>query len=98
MWRSLRGSPGGFIAGTELRPIIGWPKRSYYRESGVESDVFEASLLAGLERNFRGFEASLLWGKTQDQTAGNERERDRVRERDTRVSKTATRPRCGLVA
>ena len=30
------------------------------------------------ERNFRVFEASLLWGNTEDRTAGNERERDRV--------------------
>ena len=56
------------------------------------------------ERNFRVFEASLVWGNTEDRAAGNERERDRVRERerererDTRVSKTATRKRCGLVA
>ena len=33
------------------------------------------------ERNFRVFEATLLWGNTEDRTAGNERERDRVRER-----------------
>ena len=31
------------------------------------------------ERNFRVFEASTTWGKEQDRTAGNERERDRVR-------------------
>ena len=35
-----------------------------------------------MERNFRVFEASQLWGKTEDRTAGNERERDRVRERE----------------
>ena len=35
-----------------------------------------------MERNFRVFEASLLWGKTQDHTAGKQRERDRVRERE----------------
>ena len=34
-----------------------------------------------LERNFRVFEASLLWGKTEDRTAGKQSERDRVRER-----------------
>ena len=54
------------------------------------------------EWDFRVFEACLVWGNAEDRTAGNERERDRVREReierDTRVSKTATRPRCGLVA
>ena len=32
-----------------------------------------------LERNFRVFEASLLWGKTEDRTAGKQSERDRVR-------------------
>ena len=30
------------------------------------------------ERNFRVFEASLLWGNTEDRTAGKQRERDRV--------------------
>ena len=34
------------------------------------------------ERNFRVFEASLLWGNTEDRTAGKQRERDRVRERE----------------
>ena len=33
-----------------------------------------------LERIFRVFEACLFWGNTEDRTAGNERERDRVRE------------------
>ena len=32
-----------------------------------------------LERKFRVFEASLLWGKTEDRTAGKQSERDRVR-------------------
>ena len=58
------------------------------------------------EWNFSVFEASLVWGTTEDRAAGNERERDRVRERererererDTRVSKNATRTRCVLVA
>ena len=31
-----------------------------------------------LEANFRVFEACLVWGNTEDRTAGNERERDRV--------------------
>ena len=32
------------------------------------------------EWKFRVFEALTAWGKDQDRTAGNERERDRVRE------------------
>ena len=32
------------------------------------------------EGNFRVFEACLVWGNAEDRTAGNERERDRVRE------------------
>ena len=32
------------------------------------------------EWNFRVFEALLLWGNTEDRTAGKQRERDRVRE------------------
>ena len=35
-----------------------------------------------LERNFRVFEASLLWGNTEGRTAGKQSERDRVRERE----------------
>ena len=34
------------------------------------------------DQNFRVFEASLLWGKTEDRTAGKQSERDRVRERE----------------
>ena len=30
------------------------------------------------EWDFRVFEACLVWGNTEDRTAGNERERDRV--------------------
>ena len=32
------------------------------------------------EWGFRVFEACLVWGNAEDRTAGNERERDRVRE------------------
>ena len=32
------------IAEMKFRPVVGWPKRSYYGELGVENDVFEASL------------------------------------------------------
>ena len=39
---------------------------AYYRES---------------EWNFCVFEACLVWGNAEDRTPGNERERDRVRER-----------------
>ena len=35
-----------------------------------------------MERNFRVFEANLLWGKTEDRTAGKQSERNRVRERE----------------
>ena len=48
------------------------------------------------EWNFSVLEASLVLGITEGRAAGNERERDRVR--DTRVSKNATRTRCVLVA
>ena len=40
--------------------------------------------------NFRVFEGSLTSRNMEERAAGNERERDRVRERDTRVSKTAS--------
>ena len=43
------------IAEMEFRPIRGWPKRPYYRESGVENDVFEASPLGGLGTEFPCF-------------------------------------------
>ena len=33
------------------------------------------------------FEASLVWGLAEDEAAGNERERDRVRERETGIEK-----------
>ena len=46
---------GGFIAEMEFTPIMGWPKRAYYGESGVENDVFEASLLAGFGTEFPCF-------------------------------------------
>ena len=39
------------------------------------------------EGNFRVFEACLVWGNAEDRTAGNERERDRVRERYPSVQK-----------
>ena len=52
----LRGGlRGGVIAEMEFRPIMGWPKRAYYGESGVENDVFEASPLGGLGTEFPCF-------------------------------------------
>ena len=36
------------------------------------------------EWNVSVFEASIAWGNTEDRASGNERERDRVRERDQR--------------
>ena len=93
------------IAEMEFRHIIGWPKRAYYGESGVENDVFEATLAWGFGSDFSCFEAFIAWGKVQDRTAGNERERDRVREREREREKerypsfqNRKRPRCGLVA
>ena len=46
---------GGFIAEMEFRPIMGWPKRAYYGESGVKNDVFDASPLGGLGTEFPCF-------------------------------------------
>ena len=44
---NLGGSSTYLIADMEIRPIMEWPKRPHYGDSGVENDVFEASLLAG---------------------------------------------------
>ena len=44
--------------------------------------ILRPSCYGDSERNLRVFEAILLWVKTEDRTAGNERERDRVRERE----------------
>ena len=41
--------------------------------------ILRPSCYGDSERIFRVCEASLLWVKTEDRTAGNERERDRVR-------------------
>ena len=45
----------GVIAEMEFRPIMGWPKRAYYGESGVKNDVFDASPLGGLGTEFPCF-------------------------------------------
>ena len=37
------------------------------------------------EWDFRVFEACLVWGNAEDRTAGNERERDRVRDAKARI-------------
>ena len=47
--------------------------------------ILRPSCYGDSEWNFRVFEASLLWGNTEDRTAGNERERDRVREREREI-------------
>ena len=49
------GYVGGFIAEMEFTPIMGWPKRAYYGESGVKNDVFDASPLGGLGTEFPCF-------------------------------------------
>ena len=49
------GPAGGFIAEMEFTPIMGWPKRAYYGESGVKNDVFDASPLGGLGTEFPCF-------------------------------------------
>ena len=49
------GYPRGFIAEMEFTPIMGWPKRAYYWESGVKNDVFDASPLGGLGTEFPCF-------------------------------------------
>ena len=48
---------------------------------GSKTSVLRLSCYGDSERNFRVFEAILLWVKTEDRTAGKQRERDRVRER-----------------
>ena len=45
---------------------------------GSKMAIFRPSCYGDLERYFRVFEASLLWGNTEDRTAGKRRERDRV--------------------
>ena len=52
---NLGGMYGGFIAEMEFTPIMGWPKRAYYGESGVKNDVFEPSPLGGLGTEFPCF-------------------------------------------
>ena len=47
---------------------------------GSKMTILRPAYYGDSERNFRVFEATLLWGNTEDRTAGNERERDRVRE------------------
>ena len=64
----------------EFRPIVGWPKRACIEDSGVEMTILRPAYYGDSERNFRVFEATLLWGNTEDRTAGKQRERDRVRE------------------
>ena len=44
-----------FIAEMEFRPIVGWPKRAYIGDSGVENDDFEACLLWGFGTKFSCF-------------------------------------------
>ena len=47
---------------------------------GSKMTILRPSCYGDSEWNFRVFEASLLWGNTEDRTAGSERERDRGRE------------------
>ena len=47
---------------------------------GSKMTILRPAYYGDWERNFRVFEASLSWGKTEDRTAGKQRERDRVRE------------------
>ena len=49
---------------------------------GSKMTILRPAYYGDWERNFCVFEASLSWGKTEDGTAGKQRERDRVRERD----------------
>ena len=86
------------IADMEIRPLMGWPKQASYGDSGVENDVFEASLLAGFGTEFSVFLRPAYYrGKqrtgrpgTREKEIGFEKERKREREKDTRVSKTAS--------
>ena len=48
---------------------------------GSKMTILRPAYYGDWERNIRVFEASLSWGKTEDRTAGKQRERDRVRER-----------------
>ena len=60
---------------------------------GSKMTILRPSCYGDSEWNFRVFEASLLWGNTEDRTALNERERDRVRERRERDTAREKPPR-----
>ena len=68
------------MAEMEFRRAVCWPKRAYIGDSGSKMTILRPAYYGDSERNFRVFEATLLWGNIEDRTAGKQRERDRVRE------------------